>query len=202
MKINNLVKVAATGKVDNQFVGIRINNNQIEFHYPETYKLSDNDDELRKDIINILRTISLAKTLSSDMSSYNTKHTTDNVFPLGAYLWIISDYLTYGRYENREKVYQRGAKGKINWKRTMHSNPAISNGNVVYTEIISEKKSQTDNLLTEIYNFCVKKSVDSIGWLYGVTFDTNGVDYYRLFNEKKYINNLPQFITDKIRNVC
>ena len=55
------------------------------------------------------------------------------------------------RYENREKVYERGARGKINWKKTMHSNPAISNGNVIYTEIISEKKSQTDNLLTEIY---------------------------------------------------
>ena len=188
MKINNLVKVAATGKVDNQFVGIKINNNQIEFHYPETYVLADNDDDLRKDILNILRTVSLAKTKSSDMSSYNTKHANTNVFPLGAYLWIISDYLTYGRYENREKVYERGARGKINWKKTMHSNPAISNGNVIYTEIISEKKSQTDNLLTEIYNFCVKKSVDSIGWLYGVTFDTNGIDYYRLFNEKLYIN--------------
>ena len=188
MKINNLVKVAATGKVDNQFVGIKINNNQIQFHYPETYVLADNDDGLRKDILNILRTISLAKTRSSDMSSYNTKHNVENVFPLGAYLWIISDYLTYGRYENREKVYQKGARGKINWKKTMHSNPAISNGNIVYTEIVSERKSQIDNLMTEIYNFCVKKSIDSIGWLYGLTFDTNGIDYYRLFNEKLYIN--------------
>lgn len=188
MKINNLVMVAATGKIDNQFVGIRISNNKIEFHYPETYVLSDNDDDLRKDILSILRTILLAKTKSNDMSSYNSKHIINNEFPLSAYLWIISDYLVYGRYENRERVFEKGARGKINWKRTMHSNPAISNGNVIYTELISEKKSQTDNLLTEIYNFCVKKSVDSIGWLYSLSFDTNGINYYQLFNEKKYIN--------------
>ena len=38
MAIKNLVKIPASGKVDNQFVGIKISNNQIEFHYPETKK--------------------------------------------------------------------------------------------------------------------------------------------------------------------
>ena len=192
MEITNLVKIPATGKLDNSFVGIKISNNQIEFHYPETFKLSDNYADLRKNIMQVLRTVSLAKTRTSDMSSYNTSHNNANVFPLGAYLWIINDYLTYGRYENREKVYERGTHGKINWKKTMHSNPIISEGNVIYSDIISEKKTQKDNLLTEIYNFCVKRAVDSIGWLYGIGFDTNGVDYYRLFKTKKtlYLNNI------------
>ena len=88
---------------------------------------------------------------------------------------------------NREKFFERGVKGKINWKRTMHSNPIISSGNIIYTEIISEKKAQKENLITEIYNYCVKKAVDSIGWLYGIVFDSNGVDYYKLFNKKKYL---------------
>lgn len=188
MEIRNLTKIAATGKLDNQFVGIKIFNNKIEFHYPETYHLSDNDDGLRKDIIAILRTVSLAKIKTSDMSSYNTGHNNGYEFPIGAFLWIINDYLTYGRYENREKIYEHGFKGKVNWKRTMCSNPVVSNGNVIYTDIISEKKSQKDNLLTEIYFFCVQKAVDSIGWLYGITFDSDGIDYYRLFNGKKYLS--------------
>lgn len=190
MAIKNLVKIPASGKVDNQFVGIKISNNQIEFHYPETYILSDDDKELRRQLLAVLRTVSLAKTKTSDKSTYNTKHNYNNVFPLAAFLWVINDYLVYGRYENREKEYQKGAKGKINWKKTMNSNPVISNGNIIYTNIISEKKSQKDNLLTEIYNYCVRKSVDSIGWLYGVTFDSEGVDYYRLFEGKKklYLN--------------
>lgn len=106
---------------------------------------------------------------------------------MGAYLWIINDYLTYGRYENREKVYQHGARGKIDWKKTLHTNPAISKGNIVYTDIISEKKSQVDNLLTEIYFFCVKRSVDALGWLYGIEFDANSVDYERCYNKKLYL---------------
>lgn len=187
MKINNLVKCPATGKNDNQFVGIRISHNQIEFHYPETFQLSDNDDDLRQDILAVLRTVSLAKTQTSDLSSYYSTQTEKEVFPLGAYLWIINDYLSYGRYVNREKKYVRGSNGRINWKRTMHSNPIISSGNVIYSDIVSETRSQNDNILTEIYCFCVQKSVDSIGWLYGIVFDPEGVDYYKLFiNKKKY----------------
>ena len=187
MKITNLEKIAATGELNNQFVGVKIANNKIEFHYPETYQLSDNDDELRRDILSVLRTISLAKTLTSNLSSYNSKFNNNDVFPIGAYLWIINDYLTYGKYENREKTYQHGARGKIDWRRTLRTSPAISNGNVIYTDIISEKKSQVDNLLTEIYFFCVKRSCDTLGWLYGIAFEENGVDYEKKFNKKLYL---------------
>jgi hypothetical protein len=187
MKITNLEKIAATGELNNQFVGVKISNNKIEFHYPETYQLSDNDDELRRDILSVLRTISLAKTLTSNLSSYNSKFNNNDVFPIGAYLWIINDYLTYGRYENREKTYQHGARGKIDWRRTLRTSPAISSGNVIYTDIISEKKSQVDNLLTEIYFFCAKRSCDALGWLYGTSFEENGVDYEKKFNKKLYL---------------
>ena len=190
MKITNLERIAATGELNNQFVGVKIANNKIEFHYPETYQLSDSDDELRRDILSVLRTISLAKTLTSNLSSYNSKFNNNDVFPIGAYLWIINDYLTYGRYENREKTYQHGARGKIDWRRTLRTTPAISNGNVIYTDIISEKKSQVDNLLTEIYFFCAKRSCDALGWLYGVAFEENGVDYERQFNKKLYLSTI------------
>lgn len=187
MKITNLEKIAATGELNNQFVGVKIANNKIEFHYPETYQLSDNDDELRRDILSVLRTISLAKTLTSNLSSYNSKFNNNDVFPIGAYLWIINDYLTYGKYENREKTYQHGARGKIDWRRTLRTSPAISGGNVIYTDIISEKKSQVDNLLTEIYFFCAKRSCDALGWLYGIAFEENDVDYEKKFNKKLYL---------------
>ena len=187
MEIKNLLKIPATGKQDNQFIGIKIFNNQIEFHYPESFQLSENDTGLRKDILTILRSVALAKTKTSDLSSYNSTHSKNYVFPLGAYLWLINDYLTYGHYVNREKHYERGVKGKINWKRTMHSNPVLSAGNIIYTDIISERKAQKENLITEIYNYCVQKAVDSIGWLYGIVFDSDGVDYYRLFNKKRYL---------------
>ena len=58
MEIRNLKLIPATGKADNQFVGIKIYNNQIEFHYPETYHLAQDDESLRKDILAILRSLS------------------------------------------------------------------------------------------------------------------------------------------------
>ena len=197
MKINNLKIIPASGKLDNQFVGIRISNNQIEFHYPESYSLSTDDDELRKDIISILRTISLAKSKTSDLSSYNHSFYNDYVFPLGSYLWIINDYLTYGHYINIEKEYVSDGNGRINWKRTFKSNPIISGKNIVYTNIVYEKKSQIDNILSTIYNCCVKKAVDNIGWLYGIKYDSNGIDYDTLFskNTKYYLNTINTELT-------
>ena len=147
MKISNLRTFVATGKIDDQFVGIKIFNNQVEFYHPETYQLSDDEDERRKDILAILRTVALAKTQTKDQSSYNTKHSNLDAFPIASFLWIINDYLVYGRYENREKICELGIKGKINWKKTMHSNPVIFKGNVIYTDIVSERQSQKDNLL-------------------------------------------------------
>lgn len=187
--MQNVEIIPCTGEINNQFVGIKIINNKIEFHYPESYDLVSIDDtrQFRQDILSILRTISLAKTQSSSFSTLNSAYDKKNVFPLESYLWMINDYLTYGRYENREKKYVDGIQGRIDWKKTMRSNPAISNGNIIYTKIISEKRYQKDNIITEIYNCCVKKSIDDIGWIYGLVYDSNGINYdFLLSNNYKY----------------
>lgn len=173
MNLSKVIKVPATGLGEDKFVGIKIDNNRIEFHYPETFNLASEDKDLRKDIISILRSIELAKSLTRDKSSCNTKRKNEYVFPLKAFLWIINDYLTYGTYVNREKHYEERIKGKINWKKTMRNNPAISHGNVVYTKIVSERKNQTDNLLTEIYFFAYKSPLTpSAGY---ITFPSTSV---------------------------
>ena len=77
----------------------------------------------------------------------------------------------------------------------MRSNPIISKGNVIYKDIISEKKMQKDNLITEIYFFCVQKAIDSIGWLYGISFDSDGVDYNKLYNKNKYLRAINNELT-------
>ena len=96
----------------------------------------------------------LAKTGKPE-SKYHTEYDDDG-FPLSAYLWIINDYLKYGRYENRETKYCQNGVGKINWKRTMQAQPIISNGSIIYSELITERKVHRDDIITEIYNFCVK----------------------------------------------
>ena len=180
------IMIPASEKGGNGFVGLRIKDNTIEFHYPETYLLSDDDKKRRRDIISILRTLRLTNT-SNTKSEYNTAYDIAPDFPLSAYLWIINDHLKYGRYENRKKTSVYDPYGKINWKKTMRTDPIISCGNIIYPKIIVERDLHKDSIITEIYNFCVQKAMDSIGWLYGLSFDSKGIDYYRLYNKRRYL---------------
>ena len=63
----NLKLHSVTGKLDDSFIGIKIKNNIIDFYYPESYQLTDYKrefKEFRKDVLSILGTIKIAKTLS------------------------------------------------------------------------------------------------------------------------------------------
>ena len=54
---------SVTNEEQNSFVGLRIRNGEIHFHYPESYHIAKQEDKkaFRYDVVNIIRTISLAK---------------------------------------------------------------------------------------------------------------------------------------------
>ena len=159
----------ATGKENESFVGIKIKGNDVYFYYPEAYDLDLNSKSLRNDVISILRTISIAKTSSKDRNELYTGRENLTEFALDSYLWVIFDYMKNGYYVNKEKIYQANHKGKINWKRTLDTNPIISKKKqIIYNDIIAETSSSTDNIIVEIHKYCLKKSIDSIGWLFNL----------------------------------
>ena len=176
-KIKPIFCVPTTNADNNSFVGVRIRSNNIEFHYPESYNISGWDEdkkcvtdinELRKDIIAILHTISLAKTrASASQLTENGLSYTYN-FALVSYLWIIRDFLANGFYQNKEKLYKNNSKGKVNWKKTLNTQPIISNGNVIYNNLVVEVKNDCDTIITEAHRFCMYDSVRKIGWLFGI----------------------------------
>lgn len=159
-----------TNEENNSFVGIRIRNNEIHFHYPESYNLSPVDDTkgFRYDVINIIRTISLAKSKTSPSNASDNGIAQSEQFALMSYLWIIRDYLSNGYYRNSEKIYRTNGKGKVNWKKTLETQPIISNGNVIYNNIVVEVRNDCDDLITEAHKWCVFDSVRKIGWLFGL----------------------------------
>lgn len=183
-KINNLFCHKVTGKIDDSFVGIKIRNNRIDFYYPEAYEISDFDDisNFRKDIIAILNTIAIAKTMSVDKAKIETSLSEASSFALHSYLWIIKDFLTNGIYINREKVLKRNQRGRVNWKRTLQNQPIVSEGNIVYTDLVVEVPNQTDNVIVEIHKYCIHKSLEIIGWLFGIS---QNVVNAKPFNESK-----------------
>lgn len=168
-RINNFHPHPVTGKTDDSFVGLRIKGNDIHFFYPESYRFDENSDTVRNDILDLLRTISIAKTTSIKPSPAYNSTKVQGEFALMSYLWVIKDFLRNGFYVNREKIYKINQAGRVDWKRTMQTEPIVSSGNVIYPNIIVSTKNTVDNLLVEIHKYCVKKSIDFIGWLFNLT---------------------------------
>ena len=183
-----------TGKIDDSFIGIKIKNDTVNIFYPESYNFTDKNDDFkgfRDDFISIIRTISIAKTLTSDKAKIESS-ISNNGFALNSYLWIIKDYLANGFYVNREKVFKYNQRGRVNWKRTLNNQPIISNGNVIYKDTVVEVRNELDNLLIEIHKYCVKKSVDLIGWLFGLSLKHIPQKPFNDIIKKRYLITIRQ----------
>lgn len=190
--------VRSTNEDNNAFVGVRIRNEGIEFHYPESYDISGVEDvstikdikAFRRDMIDILHTISLAKTRSSSLQKTENGISSAKNFTFMSYLWIIRDYISNGIYRNTEKIYQNNAKGKVNWKRTLSTRPIFSNGNIIYNNLVVEVNNDCDNIITEAHRFCVYDSVRKTGWLFGINEKAFYVPSPTENLLKKYINTI------------
>lgn len=172
--MNNEKKIilhSVTNEEHNSFVGLRIKNGEIHFHYPESYDLSDENDKksFRYDVVNIIRTISLAKSKTSSSNLSDSGMHQSEQFAIMSYLWIVRDYLSNGYYRNSEKIYSVNGKGKINWKKTLDTQPIISNGNIIYNNVVVEVRNDCDDVITEAHKWCVFDSVRKIGWLFGLS---------------------------------
>lgn len=75
-------------------------------------------------------------------------------FPFDAYWNIYRYYKNYGLYHNSAVMYKKGYGGKVSWKKTMsRATKLISNGNLIFTPFMLEKKQFLDNLITETMIF-------------------------------------------------
>lgn len=170
-----------TNEEHNSFVGLRIRNGEIHFHYPESYDLGPSlvrntvtlesiidKKAFRTDVVNIIRTISLAKSKSSISNSSENGLSQNDQFAIMSYMWIIRDYLSNGYYRNSEKTYRTNGKGKINWKKTLEMQPIVSNGNIIYDKAVVEARNECDDVITAAHKWCVFDSVRKIGWLFGM----------------------------------
>lgn len=167
--IENLFYKASSGADGDSFIGIKIRGNEIYFYYPQAYHFVDDEKCIKRDIISILNTINIAKTKSVDSTDIYTGRINETDFALDSYLWVIKDYVNNGIYVNREKMYKYNQNGKVNWKRTLDGNPMVSKtGNVIYQDIIVDVKNQVDNIIVDIHKYCIKKSIDLIGWLFNL----------------------------------
>lgn len=167
----------------NDFMGIKIKEGQPYIYVPQTFRVSSDLSKRNKTLLMFLRSISLA---TKQHENIQLSHNEGNQWPIDSYLWIIYDFINNGFYYNREKSYFKGTNGKIDWKKTLKNTPVYSNGNIIYTEIISSKVSPTNDDISEIYKYCVILSSKRIGWLFNFQLKLPFVQRLSI-NEMKYI---------------
>ena len=184
---DRIKRIPATGENGKKFVGIKVSGNSVTVYYPESYFTAENGIE-KADIIELLKSISLAKTKAegSDEPPFDS-HASDTDFAILSYVRLIEDYIQNGIYTDTEKHYRTNVNGRVSWKRTLDGQPLVSGGNVVYKDLVVQVKSPVQNTLVECYIYCLRKSLDLMGWLFDLTADALGLPYYPSFSERFYL---------------
>lgn len=183
-KLNNaLIKTVDKA---NDTVGILFDGKQINILVPQVFNLDLEEKDLKKNLILFLKSLAIAKTLN--YSDINKSKNNGDCWPIESYLWIIRDYLENGFFYNREKVFSKDRKGKIEWKRTLRTIPFISDNNIIYNDIVTSRMSASNDIVAQIYKLCLKQSQNRIGWLFNYNFRVD-VQQIRSTKEMIYIIN-------------
>lgn len=153
---------------NDDFVGLKFIDGQPRINFPRGFRLSNDENQIRKDILRLLATIQRFSGRHEGSTNTSLDGEINLSFPILSYQHIIKDYLAHGYYVERETQYKDGTRGKINWKRTVQKKqPVYNNGNIVYLDcIVKTNKINSNNLITRIHEYCVRESFEKLGWLY------------------------------------
>lgn len=150
------------------FVGLRCDDGDISINFPIGYHISEDDKELRKDILLLFTTLA-ANTKCKESELLSQANIFDEVkFPLQSYMYLIKDFFVSGYYKEQEISYKIEKSGKINWNRTIKTQkPYVQDMNVFYLDFVTKKNAIKENeLITLIHEYCVYESFDRLGWLF------------------------------------
>lgn len=151
---------------DDGFIGISFKDGLPHVSFPRGYRLSEDDERIRKDILGL---IAVLQKFSNQREGNNRigDGGDQTAFPILAYQYVIKEFIAHGYYTEREIEHRLNDRGKINWKRTIQQvQPQIDNENAVYLSFITKRSINKSNILTRIHEFCVYESFSKLGWLY------------------------------------
>ena len=173
------------------FVGLRFVEGKPKVTFPRGFRLSNDDNQVRKDILRLLSCIQKfsGRREGSTNTSFNGE--VNLTFPILSYQNIIKDFLVHGYYIENENQYKDGTRGKVNWRRTVQNKkPVYNNGNLVYLDlIVKTNKINSNNMITRIHEYCVRESFEKLGWLY-LSTESLPVKPRIKFNKRMFISVL------------
>ena len=163
----------ATNREDDTFVGIKSehieNKTIISIHFPLGYKISQDDEVLRDEIIQLMSVLNEYNDQQSVIDEIQPDQLLKTVsFPVQAYLTVILDYLNNGYYQIKEDMYVQGTSGAISWSQTIKKeDPIAMKSGFIYQKYRVKHHSETDkDLINEISKYCVYQSMLRLGWVY------------------------------------
>lgn len=149
----------------NELMGIEYTEGKLVFKVPQTFRIEDDESLNRQNLLLFVKSLNLSNAEQTQELKKSDEEGTG--WPIDSYLWIIRDYLENGYYYNKEKKYSSNAKGKIEWKKTLKQMPIVSNGNVIYSKLVTSVTAPSNDLIAQIYKLCLKISQARIGWVFG-----------------------------------
>lgn len=162
----------ASGRGSDTFVGVRVDSSGPQVIFPFGYALSSSDDELRREIIDLIRL--LRKFPVSDTIEPNDFQSAS--FPIDSYIYLVVEYLSQPKYIDFSETYSSiGGNGTIDWVRTLKRADlaAFQDGDLVFPRPLKNRaKSNATGLLSLAHQYCVYASFLRVGWLF-TTFVPN-----------------------------
>lgn len=154
-----------------RFVGVTADSDNVAIFFPLGYDLPLSDDELKRDIRNLLQVLGTFTDKTDRILHMDRFSTSQSVeFPIQAYFNIINYYLDHNGayYTEIESNYKVDKRGKTNWNRTIKTQkPMIQGKSLLYfNQIVRVSTPNIDRLITRIHKYCVYESFIRIGWLY------------------------------------
>lgn len=152
------------------FVGVKADTEDAIIYFPIGYQLPKNDDDLRRDVNNLLGV--LAAFLKEDRVIEESKLTPPQSvdFPIHAYLKVIRHFLRTGRYYiESDPQFRTDTKGNASWPKTVREQKPLvqKNGSLIFTQMTVRSVTPNANkLITQIHRYCVYEAFDKLGWLY------------------------------------
>ncbi|GAA9460697.1 hypothetical protein HpHA290_00840 [Helicobacter pylori] len=138
-------------ELNDNFVGIRSINNDLQICFPLGFDMSD-DKNIRSDVKKLISVLlEYNKAIACENFLNNKNEIIRSNFPLTAYKNVIEYFLSHGYYAENKSYYENSAKGKINFSKTMKKNrPIIQNLNnknsFIYTRFQVKKE-----MIKEVY---------------------------------------------------
>lgn len=176
MKIDSLLDICSV-ELDRKSnlissVGINIIDNSMKVIFPRGYNLSDNERNLRKDILLLIKVLDKyrgrkqGKIFNNDKDSLGSGE--GSKFPIKIAIGLLNDYENNGIYNEYIHNYKVDKKGNINWARTIKTQiPYVSNNNLVYTDfVVKQKNNDMNNKVILIHKAILESCINNIGWLY------------------------------------